>query len=61
MCVLLKIETDKGRFATKDNEMIFQSPVYLVKPDDVKLYYIIDEEGNIIDTPKEEDIIYISI
>lgn len=61
MCVLLKIETDNGRFATKDNEMIFQSPVYLVKPDDVKLYHIIDEEGNIIDTPKEEDIIYISI
>lgn len=59
--MLMRLETDKGRFATKNNEMIFASPVYLMSKDDVHLYHIIDEDGNTIYIPKEEDIVYIKI
>lgn len=54
----MRLETDKGRFATKNNEMIFSSPVYLVSKEDVHLYHIIDENGDTIYIPKEEEIIY---
>jgi len=55
----MRLETDKGRFATKNNEMIFSSPVYLVSKEDVHLYHIIDENGDTIYIPKEEEIIYL--
>ena len=39
--------SDKGRWATKNNEMIFKYVVFLGKtPKDARKYHLIDDEGN---------------
>lgn len=43
---MLKLVSEDGRFALKDNSMIFSNVVYLVDKSDVKLYHLIDEKGN---------------
>jgi hypothetical protein len=40
---MLKLVSDKGRWATKDNSMIFGTVVYLVDESDIRLYHLIDK------------------
>lgn len=40
---MLKLVSDKGRWATKDNSMIFGNVVYLVDESDIRLYHLIDK------------------
>ena len=43
---MLKLVSKEGRFALKDNSMIFSNVVYLVNMDDVRLYHLIDSKGD---------------
>ena len=49
----MKLVIDKGRWATKDNSMIFGNIVWLCNIDDVNLYHLIDEKYNEIKLPKK--------
>lgn len=42
----MKLVTREGRWATKDNTMIFGNIVYLCNLDDIALYHLIDDNGN---------------
>lgn len=45
----MKLISEVGkRWATKNNEMIFSNVVWLCNEDDIKLYHLIDEDGNTI-------------
>jgi len=45
----VKLVSEVGkRWATKNNEMIFSNVVWLCNEDDIKLYHLIDENGNTI-------------
>jgi hypothetical protein len=48
----MKLVIDKGRWATKDNDMIFGNVVWLVNESDVNLYHLIDNNHNEIKLPK---------
>lgn len=48
----MKLVIDKGRWATKDNDMIFGNVVWLVSESDVNLYHLIDDKHNEIKLPK---------
>lgn len=48
----MKLVIDKGRWATKDNDMIFGNVVWLVNESDVNLYHLIDNNNNEIKLPK---------
>lgn len=50
----MKLITDKGRWAIKDNTMIFNKIVWLTKKEDALLYHLIDDNHNEI--PLEKDI-----
>jgi len=56
----MKLVIDKGRWATKDNDMIFSNIVWLVGMEDINLYHLIDENNEEIKLPKpiEEYVIY---
>lgn len=54
---LLRLETDNGRWATKDNDMIFSNIVYLVIEEDYRLYHLVDDEFQHIRDAQKEDII----
>ena len=43
---MLKLVSEKGRFALKDNSMIFSNVVYLIDRNDARMYHLIDEKGN---------------
>lgn len=43
---MLKLKSKVGRWAIKDNSMIFSSVVYLVDKNDVQLYHLIDDNNN---------------
>ncbi len=49
----MKLVTDKGRWATKNNEMIFSNVVWLTEKKDAYLYHLIDDNNNniIIEKP----------
>lgn len=49
----MKLVIDKGRWATKDNEMIFGNIVWLCDREDVSLYHLIDEDKNEIKLDKD--------
>ena len=40
---MLKLVSEVGRFALKDNSMIFSNVVYLVDKGDIKLYHLIND------------------
>lgn len=40
---MLKLVSEVGRFALKDNSMIFSNVVYLVDEGDIKLYHLIND------------------
>ncbi len=42
---MLKLVSEKGRFALKDNSMIFSNVVYLIEMDDTKLYHLIQDDS----------------
>lgn len=48
----MKLVTDKGRWATDRNEMIFGNIVWLCCEDDAYLYHLIDENGETIKPDK---------
>lgn len=41
----MKLVSDYGRFANKDNSMIFSNVVWLTDKNDIKLYHLISEIG----------------
>ncbi len=45
-----KLVSNVGRFALRDNSMIFSNVVNLVDEKDKRLYHLIDENGNEIDS-----------
>ena len=42
----MKLVTDKGHWATKNNEMIFSNVVWLCEKKDAYLYHLIDDNNN---------------
>lgn len=42
----MKLVTDKGRWVTKNNEMIFSNVVWLTEKKDAYLYHLIDDNNN---------------
>ena len=42
----MKLFTDKGQWATKNNEMIFSNVVWLTEKKDAYLYHLIDDNNN---------------
>lgn len=48
----MKLVIDKGRWATKDNDMIFGNVVWLIDEKDVTLYHLIDNNRNEIELEK---------
>lgn len=42
----MKLVTDKGHWATKNNEMIFSNVVWLTEKKDAYLYHLIDDNNN---------------
>ena len=42
---MLKLVSEKGRFALKDNSMIFSNVVYLIEMDDTRLYHLIQDDS----------------
>lgn len=42
---MLKLVSEVGRFALKDNSMIFSNVVYLIERDDIRLYHLIEENS----------------
>ncbi len=42
---MLKLVSEEGRFALKDNSMIFSNVVYLLSEDDTRLYHLIREDS----------------
>lgn len=42
---MLKLVSEEGRFALKDNSMIFSNVVYLLSEDDTRLYHLIQEDS----------------
>ena len=42
----MKLVSEVGRWAIKDNSMIFGNVVWLCSEDEVKLYHLIDENKN---------------
>ena len=53
----MRLVTNKGRFATKDNSMIFSNIVWLIDESDIKLYHLIDIDGKEIDCDLHELLI----
>lgn len=53
----MKLVSDKGRFALKDNSMIFSNIVWLVDESDIKLYHLIDDNYNELSCNMESFII----
>ena len=55
----MKLVTDNGRWATKNNEMIFGNVVWLCEKKDAYLYHLIDDNKNeiILDKPITDYII----
>lgn len=43
---MLKLVSESGRWATKDNDMIFSNVVWLMDENDAKNYHLIDEHYN---------------
>lgn len=43
---MLKLVSEEGRFALKDNSMIFSNVVYLIDRNDAKMYHLIDKKGD---------------
>ena len=43
---MLKLVSANGRWAYKDNSMIFCNVVWLCEEDDKRLYHLIDDERN---------------
>lgn len=54
---MVKLVSDKGRWATKDNSMIFSGVVYLCEKSDVRLYHLIDENKNEIEIDIQDCLI----
>lgn len=56
----MKLVTDKGHWATKNNEMIFSNVVWLTEKKDAYLYHLIDDNNNdiILEKPIIDYIIY---
>lgn len=54
---MLKLVSNHGRFALKDNSMIFSNVVYLVDRDDIKLYHLIDENKDEISKYVDEYLV----
>lgn len=42
-----KLVTDNGRFALKDNSMIFCATVWLCSKDDTNMYHLIEENSTV--------------
>lgn len=53
----MRLVTNKGRFATKDNSMIFSNIVWLIDENDIKLYHLIDIDGKEIEYDLHELLI----
>ena len=53
----MRLVTNKGRFATKDNSMIFSNIVWLIDENDIKLYHLIDIDGKEIECDLHEVLI----
>ena len=45
----MKLVIEEGRWATKDNEMIFGNVVWLTEEQDAYLYHLIDENKETIE------------
>ena len=46
---MITLETSVGRFATKDNSMIFSNIVWMSSENDIRLYHVVDENLNEIE------------
>ena len=42
---MLKLVSENGRFALKDNTMIFSNVVYLIEKEDTRLYHLIQDDS----------------
>ena len=42
---MMKLVTDKGRWAKLDNSMIFSNVIYLTERNDALSYHLIDDNG----------------
>ena len=42
---MMKLVTEKGRWAKLDNSMIFSNVIYLTERNDALLYHLIDDNG----------------
>lgn len=59
----MKLVSDKGHWATRDNSMIFSNVVWLINEKDAYTYHLIDDEhkdielnGSVVDYIVKEDI-----
>ena len=43
---MCKLVSEVGKWAIKDNSMVFSNVVWLCNEDDKRLYHLIDDEGN---------------
>ena len=43
---MLKLVSEEGRFALKDNSMIFSNVVYLTDRNDARMYHLIGKNGD---------------
>lgn len=55
----MRLVTENGRWATKDNKMIFCEVVWLCRREDARLYHLVDEKGENIEleNPIEDYIV----
>lgn len=51
----MKLVAEAGRWATKDNSMIFSNVIWLCDKDEMKLFHLIDEDRNEIHIENMED------
>lgn len=56
---MVKLVAENGRWATKDNDMIFSNVVWCKdKEVALKIYHLIDENGNDMKVNVEDFIVY---
>ena len=55
---LLKLVSEKGRWAYLDNSQIYKYVVYLLEEKDVYKYKEVNELGETLSIPSKENIVY---
>lgn len=54
---MFKLVSANGRWAYKDNSMIFSNVVWLCEEDDKRLYHLIDDDRNEISTNVDDFLV----